>query len=151
MDNAFYLRPLEKKFCKQAVGHSTLEGFMKSLMAEAGFFGHFTLHSLRATCATRLYETGVPEQQIMETTGHSSLAIREYQRTSDSMREKVSSIIQETTPLTSTETTVDEQESVKGTRSTMSTMSTSSSNRDVGPAKKKLKIEIGDLRVELNF
>ena len=37
----------------------------ESLGNVAGFEGHFTNHSIRRSCATRLYEVGVPEQVIV--------------------------------------------------------------------------------------
>ena len=49
-------------------------------MSETDFFWN-TL----ATAATRLYNAGVDEQLIMETTGHRSLeGVRSYKRTSES-------------------------------------------------------------------
>ncbi len=45
---------------------------MKNIMKKAGFKGYFTNHSLRRSCATRLYDAGIPEQVIQETTGHRS-------------------------------------------------------------------------------
>ena len=47
------------------------------------FAGFYTNHSLRATCATRLYENNVDEQLIMEQTGNNSNAVRKYKRTND--------------------------------------------------------------------
>ena len=41
---------------------------------EAGLQGFFTNHSWRATAATRMYESGLDEQLIMERTGHTSVA-----------------------------------------------------------------------------
>ena len=45
--------------------------------------GFFTNHSLRSTCATRLYAAGVDEQLVMERTGHQLNAVRQYKRTCD--------------------------------------------------------------------
>lgn len=59
----------------------------------AGFSGHFTNHSLRATAATRLYDAGVDEQLIAEKTRHRSSAVRSYKRTQDAQLVKVSEII----------------------------------------------------------
>lgn len=75
------------------VGVHTLEKIVPTMMAEAGFRGKFTLHSLRATCATRLYESGVDEQAIQEVTGHTSNAVRAYKRTSDGMKKNLSHIL----------------------------------------------------------
>ena len=60
----------------------------------AGIAGYKTNHSLRATSATRLYQSGVDEQLVMERTGHRSLdGVRSYKRTSDSQREALSDIL----------------------------------------------------------
>ena len=87
-DNAFYLRPLPKPngqiwYFKKAAGREKLGNVVKNIMKKAGFKGHFTNHSLRRSCATRLYDAGVPEQVIQETTGHrSSDGIKAYKCTS---------------------------------------------------------------------
>lgn len=52
------------------MGRKTLGKVVKNIMRKAGFERHFTNHSLRRSCATRLNEGGVPEQVIVETTGH---------------------------------------------------------------------------------
>ena len=83
---AFYLRATGKGYTRQAVGQHTLEGMIPMLMAEANFPGRYTLHSLRSTCATRLYLKGFDEQTVMEITGHKSTAVREYKRTSDELK-----------------------------------------------------------------
>ena len=63
---------------------------MTRLCAAAGIGGFKTNHSLRATAATRLYQSGVDEQLVMERTGHRSLeGMRTYKRTS---REALSDI-----------------------------------------------------------
>jgi hypothetical protein len=71
----------------------TLEKIIPQLMGNIELFGKYTLHSLRSTCATRLYQSGLEEQRIMEITGHSSSAVRCYKRTSDSQKEEVSAIL----------------------------------------------------------
>ena len=51
-------------------------------------------HSLWVTAATRLYESGVDEQLVMETTGHCSTeGVRTYKRISAMQREAVSDIL----------------------------------------------------------
>jgi hypothetical protein len=61
---------------------------------KAGIDGYKTNHSLRATAATRLYQSGVDEQLVMERTGHRSIeGIRSYKRTSDTQREALSDIL----------------------------------------------------------
>ena len=98
-EHAFYLRPLAKPngevwYAAQALGRHKLGDTVKSLCEEAGLGGYRTNHSLRATTATRLYEQNVDEQRICEVTGHRSTAVRDYKRTSESMKRKVSNIVQ---------------------------------------------------------
>jgi hypothetical protein len=59
------------------------------------FSGFYSNHSLRATCATRLFQCGVDEQLIAAKTGHRSLAIRSYKRPCLRQEKEVSTIIQE--------------------------------------------------------
>lgn len=96
--DAFYLRPRvnidgQCWYMDAAVGVHTLQQTVKKLCSEAGFVGHFTNHSLRATAATRLYAAGVDEQLIAEKTGHRSNSIRAYKRTSDEQQMKLSEIL----------------------------------------------------------
>ncbi len=67
--------------------HNKLEGIVSRLCTEAGIPGFRTNHSLRATAATRLYNAGVEEQQVMEITGHRSTeGVRNYKRTSSAQK-----------------------------------------------------------------
>ena len=87
----FYLMPISTArndmktwYTKRPIGKNSLAKYMKEICFEAGLKIQATNHSLRATCATRLYQAGVDEQQIMERTGHKSTAgVRTYKRTSD--------------------------------------------------------------------
>ena len=87
--DAFYLTPISSSnkqywYKRIPIGHNTLGNTVKRMCASAGIEGHKTNHSLRSTCATRLFEQGVDEQLIMERTGHRSTAgVRSYKRTSD--------------------------------------------------------------------
>ena len=98
-DDAFYLAPLKKYtkscwFSKSPVGHNTLKNFMSNMCKEADIQGFKTNHSLRATAATRLYESGIDEQLVMERTGHRSIeGIRSYKRTSAAQQQDVSDIL----------------------------------------------------------
>ena len=98
-DNAFYLRALPKPngkiwYYKKAAGRETLGNVVKKIMKKAQFDGHYTNHSLRRSCATRLYDSGVPEL-IQETTGHrSSDGVRAYKRTSSALKREASKILQ---------------------------------------------------------
>ena len=76
--HAFYLRPptsptFQCWYTKCALGHNTLSGTVARLCKLGGISGYKTNHSLRATATTRLYQSGVDEQMVMELTGHWSL------------------------------------------------------------------------------
>ena len=97
--HAFYLQPLEKPtptcwFTCRPIGHNKLEGTVARLCRQAGIPGYHTNHSLRATAATRLYQSGVDEQLVMERTGHRSLdGVRGYKHTSIAQKEALSDIL----------------------------------------------------------
>ena len=59
---------------------------------------YFTTHSLRATCAARLYHAGMDKQLITEITGHKSNAVRLYKRTNDDLKQKASNILDNSNP-----------------------------------------------------
>ncbi|CAG2223082.1 unnamed protein product [Mytilus edulis] len=62
---------------------------------EAGIDGYFTNHSGKRTCATTLYQAGVPEQEIMNRTGHRSVeSVRKYKRASSEMLKDISNILE---------------------------------------------------------
>ena len=73
------------------MGHCTLDNTVKRMCEQAGIPGYRTNHSLRATAATRLHQSGcVEEQEIM----HRSIeAVRSYKRTSSEQLEQVSDIL----------------------------------------------------------
>ena len=65
--NAFYLQPLKqpRKDCwyqSKPMGYNLLSQVLKKLCDMAGAKGYYTNHSLRRTCATRLYQNGTDEQ-----------------------------------------------------------------------------------------
>ena len=67
---------------------------VKKVMGNVEFDGHFTNHSLRRSCATNLYDNGVQEQVIQETTGHWSVeSVRAYKRTLSAMKRKINAIL----------------------------------------------------------
>ena len=76
--NAFYLQPSKKPtatswFINKPVGHNTLQNTMLRLYNLAGLQGFYTM---------MLYNSGVDEQLVMETTGHISLeGVRSYKPT----------------------------------------------------------------------
>ena len=70
-----------------------LKTIVKDICKEGGLVGKYTNHSLRATCASRMYNNQVPEQIIKEVTGHRSEAVRIYKCTSDKLREDASNTL----------------------------------------------------------
>ena len=80
-------------FCDQPYGVNKIKTTVKELCKEGGIDGKFSNHSLRVTCASRMYENDVPEQIIKEVTGHHSDCVRVYKRTSDKMREHASLMV----------------------------------------------------------
>ena len=95
----FYLKPLQKPFddCwyqPYPIGHNRLSVIVKRMCEKVGVEGYFTNHSLRRTCATRLYHHGADEQQIMSVTGHRSKdAVRVYKTMSRDQEEDLSEMI----------------------------------------------------------
>ena len=87
VSTSFYLQP-KKKFTPdqwyldRPTGVNRLKDNIKELCSKAGFPGFYSNHSLRSTSATRMYHCNVDEQLIQEITGHRSLAVRSYKRTS---------------------------------------------------------------------
>ena len=96
---SFYLLPLQKPsaacwYSNRPLGYHKLGTTVARLCKSAGIPGHKTNHSLRVTAATRLYDSGIDEQLVMETTGHRSTeGVRTYKRTSVTQRETVSDIL----------------------------------------------------------
>ena len=92
---AMYLQPRKKYsphswFLNKPVGVNTLRRMsLKELCKTAGLPGYYTNHSLRSSCATRLYVNDIDEQLIQEVTGHRSLAVRSYKRTCEAQRRKL--------------------------------------------------------------
>lgn len=97
--HAFYLRPANTPtptcwYSSIPLGHTLLSNTVARLCKMAGIEGYKTNHSLRATSTSRLYQSGVDEQLVMERSGHRSLeGVRCYKRTSDSQRQAVSDIL----------------------------------------------------------
>ena len=75
-------------FTTVPVGRNALTKMVQQICADAG---NKTNHSLRATGATGLYHTGVPEKVIQERTGHLSLS--GYERTSEDQHMAVSRVL----------------------------------------------------------
>ena len=66
---------------------------MSSFCKEAKLPGFYTNHSLRATCATCMYQGNVAEQMICEVTGHRSVSVRSYKRTCQGQRKVANSYL----------------------------------------------------------
>ncbi len=67
-------------YSEKPLGVNSIKKVVKNLAQKAGLEGNFSNHSLRATCATRLFEVGVDEQLIKNVTGHHSDSVRDYKR-----------------------------------------------------------------------
>ena len=87
---ALYMQPLQavpadqgKPWYKSTpMGVNTLKNMMPRVSEFAGLCNCYTNHSLRATAATRMFASGVPDKIIAEFTGHKSLkALQVYERT----------------------------------------------------------------------
>ena len=95
----FYLQSLKKPrpYCWYAtcpIGINSLRKVVATMLKDAGLDGFFTNHSLRRTCATRLFQGGQDVKIVKEITGHISDVVHKYQQTSDVQRMNVSLIIQ---------------------------------------------------------
>ncbi len=67
---------------------------MQKMRKRPGISGYKTIHSLRATTATRLFHEGVDEQLIMERTGHYSVdGVRSYKQTTRETSHGISDIL----------------------------------------------------------
>ena len=96
----YYLRPLsisgpEAKvwYSCQARGRHKIEHAVEKICSAAGFTGRRSNHSARAGAATIMYDQGCDEQLIQEKTGHRSVAVRSYKRTSNRQLKRVSDIL----------------------------------------------------------
>lgn len=112
--DAFYLRPSKTKlaFEKSAVGINTLNALLPNMCKEVGV-KRKTAHSLRVSCATKLFNSGIQEKLIRERTGHRSNALLTYEKPSLEQTAKVSKLLG---PCTSSSTS-----SATETTSTLST------------------------------
>jgi hypothetical protein len=99
---AFYMQPLQKLptessqpwFKNMPVGVNPLKNMMAKVSELAGVSVKYTNHSLRATSASRMFQSGVPEKIVAEVTGHKSMkALRQYERTTDQQFQAVGNSI----------------------------------------------------------
>ena len=81
-------------FKKQRVGVNTLKNMLPELSRRSGVGVHYTNHSLRATSITRMFNNGIPEKVIAETSGHKSAkALRCYEHTSSAQQQAVTASV----------------------------------------------------------
>ena len=73
---------------------------MNEIAQKGGLKGNYTNHSGKRSCATKLYNSGVPEQEIRTRTGHpSETALRKYNRSSEEILRQVSGVLNPNTNL----------------------------------------------------
>lgn len=105
---AFYLRALNDVpkvtgkpwLINTHVGINTLKVVLPNLSKKAGLFTPYTNHSLRATAATRIYTSDIPEKVIAETAGHGRLAgLRSYEHTTTLQKKAVTKTLSNPIPV----------------------------------------------------
>ena len=76
--------PARRWFKNTPVGVNPLKCMMIKISELAGLPVKYTNHSLKATSASRMFVSGVPEKIVAEMTGHKSVkALRQYERTTE--------------------------------------------------------------------
>ena len=90
--------PTKRCATKQRVGINLLKNIVPELCAQSGIEVYYTNHSLRATAITRMFNSGIPENVIAETSGHrSTKALTLYEEhTSEQQKQDVTKIINST-------------------------------------------------------
>ena len=77
------------------IGVNTLRKMMSKISEKGNLSTNFTNHSLRATSASRLFASNVPEKLIQEKTGHRSLAgLRAYEQTTAKQQKNSTKILE---------------------------------------------------------
>jgi hypothetical protein len=67
---------------------------MKDIAELGSLDGNYTNHSGKRTCATSLYDANIDEQEIMDRTGHRSIAaVRKYKRQTENVRKRTSAAL----------------------------------------------------------
>ena len=95
----FYLHPLANPknphvwYSYQPTGIHPLGKIIGKMCKAAGIGGRHTNHSLRSTAATRMYQYGLEEHQVAQVTGHASVAVHLYKRTSDEQKQNISEVL----------------------------------------------------------
>lgn len=68
---------------------------MKTMFVEAGIPGYYTIHLGKRRIATTLYQAGVPEEEIMEKTGHRSVeSVKKLKRPSTEMLKDILDLLE---------------------------------------------------------
>ncbi len=83
-------------YSDRLVGINQLKKVVKNIMEKGGLEGKYTNHSLRATCATRMFQAGIDEQLIKTFTGHKSDSVHDYKRVNDSLLRKANRAVSST-------------------------------------------------------
>lgn len=97
--DVFYCRSIQKYhdgywYSPQARGKNYLSYMVKAMCREAGIEGDFSNHSLRASGATELFQSGVPERVIQDFTGHRSVkALRQYEQVAGVQKRAATNIL----------------------------------------------------------
>ena len=92
-------RPLHSQqywFLPKPIGEKRIKNMVSDMFSDVGIDGHFTNHSLRATRASELFATGVPEALIQKRTGHcsvESLRLYETRGVQDELNQTISNIL----------------------------------------------------------
>ena len=96
----FYLQALSPSnpekpwFSCTPVGRNTLGKIVQTVCLEGNIPGRKTNHSLRATGASTMFESGVPEKIIQQRTGHRSLeGLRHYEQTTMQQQQAVCNVL----------------------------------------------------------
>ncbi len=85
-------------YTDKPLGVNSLKKVMKKLTQAAGVKGKFSNHSLRATMATKLFQSSIDEQVIKEMMGHKSNAVRMYKHSNTQLLQDASSKITSESP-----------------------------------------------------
>ena len=107
-DSRFYLQPMSKVpaiegcpwFFRTSIGINKVKVMVKDMCADAKIEGNFTNHSLRATGASLLFNSGCSEALIKKRTGHKSMdSLRKYERTTVEQVDAMSKILSSSAPV----------------------------------------------------
>ena len=90
---SFYFQPRKKYsfdcwYLDRPAGVNRFRDTIKELCKTAKLPGFYSNHSLRSTACTKMYQSDISEQVIQEISGHRSVAVRSYKRTSQSQQKE---------------------------------------------------------------